>query len=144
MSEISEFSGRYHFLSNFHPVEVEFDGMTYPSVEHAYQAAKTLDTDEREIIRTANGPGMAKKLGKHAKLRSDWEGIRIIVMTELVYQKFSRNPELARKLIDTGSSTLIEGNWWGDRFWGVCRGQGDNHLGRILMAVRDAIQKDMQ
>ena len=44
---INEFQGDYRFLSNFHPAEVEMDGIKYPSVEHAYQAAKSLDKDER-------------------------------------------------------------------------------------------------
>lgn len=140
MSEIREFSGHYHFLSNFHIDEIEFEGKIYPSVEHAYQAAKTIDEEEREIIRTTNGPGMAKKLGRHVHIRSDWEEIKISVMTELVYRKFSRNLELKKKLISTGDLTLIEGNWWGDKFWGVCNGQGLNHLGRILMAVRSSFQ----
>lgn len=58
----------------------------------------------------------------------------------LVQRKFSaRNPELLRRLLDTGDLTLIEGNHWGDTFWGVDirTGKGDNHLGMILMQVRE-------
>ena len=141
MSEIREFSGRYRFLSNFHPVNVEHDGLVYPSVEHAYQAAKSLDPEEREVIRSCGSPSMAKKLGRHAKVREDWDDIKISIMAKLVYQKFASDTDLARGLLDTGDSLLIEGTWWGDRFWGICNGVGHNHLGKILMAVRDSLKE---
>lgn len=143
MSEIGTFSGRNHFLSNFHPSEVELEGCIYPTVEHAYQAAKSLDPEEREIIRSSSTPGMAKKLGKHVKLRSGWisEEVRDRVMAELVWKKFSNHPDLARKLLDTGDANLIEGNTWGDTYWGVCRGVGENMLGEILMQVRHHLRR---
>jgi predicted NAD-dependent protein-ADP-ribosyltransferase YbiA (DUF1768 family) len=53
-----------------------------------------------------------------------------------VKDKFSRNPELRVKLLNTGDLQLVEGNYWGDTFWGVCNGKGENHLGKILMRVR--------
>lgn len=142
MSEISDFSGGNHFLSNFHPSPVTMDGVIYPTVEHAYQAAKTIDHAEREVIRTSPGPGMAKKLGRHVTVRPDWETTKIAVMTELVYQKFTNDARLANKLIATDGFTLVEGNWWGDVFWGVCKGKGSNHLGHILMAVRRSLMED--
>ena len=143
MSDINEFSGNYRFLSNFHPAAVSFDDQIYPSVEHAYQAAKTLDPEEREIIRNSTTPGMAKKLGKHVKLRSGWisEEVRERVMAELVWKKFSTHPDLAQKLLDTGDANLIEGNTWGDTYWGVCRGVGENMLGEILMQVRQHLRR---
>ena len=142
MSEIREFSGDHRFLSNFQPVDVEYEGITYPSVEHAYQAAKTLDPEEREIIRSCGSASIAKKLGRHVRVREDWEDIKISVMTELVYGKFLAREDLARKLLDTNDAMLIEGNWWGDRFWGVCNGVGYNHLGQILMAVRKSLREE--
>jgi hypothetical protein len=142
MSEISDFSGNNHFLSNFHPSPVMLDGKMYPTVEHAYQAAKTLDQEDRDVIRTCGGPAIAKKLGRHAKIREDWNDVKISVMTELVYQKFQNDQALACKLMDTKNAVLVEGNWWGDTFWGVCKGTGSNHLGKILMAVRRAIVED--
>jgi ribA/ribD-fused uncharacterized protein len=142
MSEIREFSGDHRFLSNFQPINVEYEGAMYPSVEHAYQAAKTLDPEERDIIRSSGSASMAKKLGRHVKVREDWEHIKIAVMTELVYKKFLASEELTSKLLDTRDAALVEGNWWGDRFWGVCNGVGYNHLGRILMAVRKSLREE--
>jgi ribA/ribD-fused uncharacterized protein len=142
MSEIRDFSGEYRFLSNFHPVNVEYEGVTYPSVEHAYQAAKSLDPEEREIIRSSGSAGLTKRLGRHAMVRDGWEDVKLEIMAGLVYQKFHENADLTNKLLGTGNMALVEGNWWGDRYWGVCNGVGHNHLGRILMAVRKSLEEE--
>lgn len=134
---IARFAGRYEFLSNFYPARVHYDGAFYPTVEHAYQAAKTKDNTEREAIRCCPTPGAAKRLGRAATLRSNWDQIKLHVMTVLVWRKFSHHPELAQMLLDTGDLPLVEGNHWGDTFWGQCPfGTGENHLGRILVDTR--------
>jgi N-glycosidase YbiA len=136
---IDRFSGEYRFLSNFWPCEIKYEGKTYPSTEHAYQAAKTLDIKERNKIRDAKTPGDAKRLGRKITLRSDWESVKLQVMENLVRQKFFDNPKLGKKLIDTGEQELIEGNTWGDKVWGQVNGVGQNHLGKILMKVRQSL-----
>ncbi len=137
---IDSFSGTYHWLSNFSPAPVRYGLVTYPTVEHAYQAAKTNDADQRKSIKLADSPGRAKHMGQRVTLRPDWETVKLDVMRDLLWQKFAPGTELARKLLTTGDAQLIEGNYWGDIFWGVCRGQGENHLGRLLMAVREKLQ----
>lgn len=134
---IDSFKGEYEFLSNFYPATVSYEGTVYPSVEHAFQAAKTLDPQMRLKIRLSNAAG-AKKLGRQLDLRSDWETIKVDVMRELLKAKFS-DPELRAKLKATGKEPLVEGNWWGDTFWGVCRDRGENHLGVLLMEIRDSL-----
>lgn len=141
---IDEFSGPYRYLSNFYPSLVVLDGVEYPTVEHAYQAAKTLDPNERRHILTAATPGRAKRLGRRVHLRPDWEEVKVQVMAKLVWQKFSRHPELRRQLLATGGQRLAEGNSWGDVFWGVCGGRGQNYLGRILMRVRSKLREEGQ
>jgi len=137
---IQEFQGKYRFLSSFYPAEVELDGITYPTVEHAYQAAKTLDSAQREFIRSALRPGSAKRWGKLIQpLRPYWEETKIDIMCQLVRQKFNKEP-LKSQLLATGDAELIEGNTWGDKFWGKFRGEGKNHLGQILMRVREELQ----
>lgn len=136
--EISSFRGDYHFLSNFHPSPVLMDGAMYPYVENAFQAAKTLDLTQRIPFESMN-PSEAKRAGRRLQLRDDWEEVKPDIMLALVRDKFSRTPELATKLLATGNAQLIEGNTWGDRIWGVCRGKGKNLLGRILMQVRAEI-----
>lgn len=136
MRTINAFSGKHHFLSNFSSAEVWLDGASYPSVEHAYQAAKTLDESARRRIRDAQTPNLAKRLGRRCTLRPEWEQIKVSIMHDLVRQKFRQHDRLTRQLLDTDDAELIEGNWWGDRFWGMCNGRGENNLGKILMQVR--------
>jgi ribA/ribD-fused uncharacterized protein len=136
MSRIDSFSGINRFLSNFYPAVVVLDDDEYPTVEHAYQAAKTIDPEERRVIQSSTTPAMAKKLGRHVTVRDDWLDIKLGIMAELLVQKFTNDPRLSDLLVGTAPAELIEGNWWGDVYWGQCRGYGENHLGRLLMAIR--------
>lgn len=137
---INSFSGDYRFLSNFWPCKVVFDGVTYPSVEHAYVAAKTPDPILRMQIASIETAGQVKKFGRKLELRPDWDSVKVGIMRDLIRQKF-KDAELAALLVATGDALLVEGNWWGDTFWGVCKGVGDNWLGRILMEVRSEINR---
>lgn len=141
MDKIESFDEAFSFLSNFHPSPIVFEGIEYRTVEHAFQAAKTLDLVKRKTIASVGLPGIAKKLGRSLKLREDWEEVKLKVMLELVRIKF-QDYELKLQLLATHDATLIEGNWWDDTFWGVCKGVGTNHLGRILMQVRDELRKE--
>lgn len=139
---ITQFRDQYRFLSNFYMVAVEYEGIRYPSVEHAYQAAKTLDGHERRWVATLATPGVAKRVGRTLSLRADWETIKIDVMRTLLAEKFCPriNPVLVALLERTGGADLIEGNTWGDTFWGVCNGVGENWLGKLLMERREALR----
>jgi ribA/ribD-fused uncharacterized protein len=138
--KIAEFQGEYRFLSNFWPAEIVYEGITYPTAEHAYQAAKTLDVEQRKKIAALPTPAEAKTAGRALKLRDDWETAKFTVMEEVVRYKFTHHPELGAKLLATGGHLLEEGNTWGDRVWGVYQGQGENRLGKILMKVRDELR----
>lgn len=130
--------GDFRFLSNFYewPNIVDFNGVFYSSTEAAYQAAKSLDPIEHKIFATLP-PADSKRRGRAIKMRPDWESIKLEVVEALLRQKFSdRNPHLVEALLATGDAVLVEGNYWGDTFWGVCRGKGLNHLGRLLMERR--------
>ena len=135
---ITSFQGEYRFLSNFHPSTITIKGQVYPTVEHAYQAGKALYRDEREMIQQAISPGQAKRLGKIVIRKPDFEERKLKYMEKCLREKF-KDPRLARLLLNTGSQNLIEGNTWGDRFWGVCHGKGENHLGRLLMKIREEL-----
>jgi len=132
---IDSFRGEFDWLSNFFQCQVEFEGMNFSNVEAAFQAAKCLDMKERERFFGLSG-GQAKRLGRRVELRSDWEEVKIEIMRQVLKSKFTQNSELREKLIATGDTELIEGNNWNDTFWGVCRGKGRNHLGKLLMEVR--------
>lgn len=140
---IGPFREKYRFLSSFWLVPVSYEGDEYPSVEHAYQAAKTQDGSQRLGIRSQLTPGAAKRLGRKLKTRPDWEAIKLHVMHMLVLQKFQFT-DLREKLLATDNEELVEINEWGDKFWGMIRENGElvgeNHLGKILMQVRDAVR----
>lgn len=139
---ITSFSGAYDFLSNFYLAVVMYEGRRYSTLEHAFQAAKTTDNGERALIERAQTPGIAKRLGRRVRLREDWEEIKLSVMRELLRDKFS-DQELKEALIATYPRRLIEGNTWGDRFWGAegfgGHWHGENHLGHLLMELREEL-----
>ena len=141
---ISNFEGKYSFLSNFYERPVEWEEITYPSNEHAFQAAKVLNPVQRLEIAAAETPGRAKRMGRRVSLRSDWEEIKDAIMLEIALCKFHQHSDLADKLLATGDATLIEGNWWGDKYWGVCDGEGLNKLGQTLMVVRAQLKLEKQ
>lgn len=124
-------------MASFFFAKVVWEDIEFPTSEHAFQADKTLNMEERRAIAALSTPGKAKRAGKRVKLRPDWDKIRVDRMLAIVEAKFKQNPELMERLIATGDAELIEGNTWNDTFWGVCRGKGRNILGKILMIVRD-------
>ena len=138
------FDGEFAFLSNFYESPCEFEGIVYPTVEHAFQAAKTLCILTREEIAAAPTPGKAKRMGRKVQLREDWELVKTDVMRECLKSKFS-HPVLKMQLLATKDATLIEGTTWHDRCWGICtcpecKGAGENRLGKLLMELREELK----
>ena len=142
---IIEFEEKYAFLSNFYPSPFTHDGIEYPTVEHFFQAAKTLDIQERKAIAAAKTPGLAKRMGRSVQLRPDWEKVKAYYM-ELGLRRKIANKDLAEKLLATGDEELIEGNWWHDNIWGSCMCDkcinipGRNMLGMLLMDLRKKLR----
>lgn len=136
MQAIDRFVGEYRWLSNFHPSHVRYDDVEFPTVEHAYQFAKTLDPKDRAVIRGCTSPGRAQRTGRLVHMRPDWERIKEDVMLDLLRQKF-RQPTFRTLLDATGIAYIEEGNDWGDTFWGTCNGIGENRLGILIMLIRD-------
>jgi ribA/ribD-fused uncharacterized protein len=141
---ITVFRNHFFFLSNFFPVVVPYEGLLYPSVEHAYQAAKFPREPNVQRLLQENIPaGEAKAIGRSAKLPPrGWSVIRLDIMRELVQSKFKR-ADLRELLLATGNRRIAHVNDWGDKFWGMDQfGNGEDHLGRILVATRTQSQKD--
>lgn len=141
MEKIGSFKEEYYFLSNFYDAPVTYNRITYKNNEAAFQAQKVLTDEERMAFSSLNATE-AKKLGRKVSLRYDWEAVKVQVMKDIVYAKFSQNEELCDKLIATGDAYLEEGNDWGDRIWGTVDGKGANILGKILMEVREKLGKE--
>jgi ribA/ribD-fused uncharacterized protein len=139
---IDNFDGEYAFLSNFYESPIKGDdGITYPTVEHFFQAMKTEDLDYRKRISWTSTPGIAKRMGRTLQLRPDWEAVKEDYMHIALIKKFAI-PELQEKLLATGDAALVEGTTWHDQYWGVCNcakcmGQGFNRLGYHLQQVRE-------
>jgi hypothetical protein len=140
--EIKSFkTERYSFLSNMYPCKIVYDGLTFQNSEAAYQAAKCRDAEDKLRFVSLNGY-QAKYLAKTIPTKIGWHNTKIDTMREIIQSKFSQNPDLQEKLLETEDAYLIEGNTWGDTFWGMCGGKGENHLGKILMEVRESLQKE--
>jgi len=138
---INSFQDEFRFLSNFEYANVKYDGVIYPTVENAFVAAKTLDLADRQHISTLT-PGQAKRYGRSEMfvLRDGWNDIRVGIMYDLVMQKFIQEP-LRTKLLITDDIDIVEGNTWGDVFWGQSPiGTGANTLGKILMSTREHLK----
>ena len=130
---IDNFREEYFFLSNFYRCSVMYMGYEFTCAEAAFQAAKC---PARAWEFLTLGPSEAKKLGRSVVLRYGWSYIKIAIMRRIIYSKFSQNRYLLEKLLSTGNAILIEGNDWGDTYWGQVNEEGENNLGKILMEVR--------
>jgi ribA/ribD-fused uncharacterized protein len=163
---ITEFRGPYWFLSSFSACPVLFQAhcmnrpVTWPSAEHAFQADKAKNEDTARIIWHAGNAREAKRFGRSLELRPGWEASKKITMMTVQFSKFTQNHDLGDRLVRTGDEPLVEGNDWGDDYWGACapgRGRlaaagqlpvwaaglvGYNYLGRFLMTIRDILRED--
>jgi ribA/ribD-fused uncharacterized protein len=142
---ITSFTENYFYLSNFYEAPVRIGNFTFKSNEAAFQAAKYQamiggDRDKSDYVATilmAKTPNDSKQLGKRVAINTEvWDAMRVKHMREIVRAKFDQNHDLRAKLMHTGSGILVEGNTWGDTFWGRCNGRGMNILGCILMELR--------
>lgn len=142
MRQIHRFDGEYRFLSNFWLSPIRFsETVVFPSAEHAYQGAKCSIPGSWRVFTDPNmTPGAAKKWGRQIIMRTDWDSVKLSIMHEILTIKFS-NPELRKMLLSTWDAVLIEGNTWGDTYWGICNGKGTNHLGQLLMIIRKTINE---
>lgn len=129
------FFGPNYYLSNYFKSFIDIDGITYPTVEHAFQACKTNNPNDKLYIALLGSPGLAKKKGRQVNLRSDWEDIKIKIMRDCLVKKF-RHEDLRKELIESHPLYLEETNTWKDKFWGVCDNEGQNQLGKLLMDIR--------
>lgn len=133
-------SVEHRFLSNFYDCFVVVGGRLFASSEHAYQTCKTNDPEWQEKIRLARSPAAAKRLGRECPVRPEWEDVKVGVMRHVLACKFEERSVLALRLLATGVEELVEGNTWGDTFWGQVNGVGENWLGRLLMKRRDELR----
>ena len=145
MKPITQFTDEYDFLSNFYSAPIEWGWYTYPTSEHAFQAAKATIPEDAKYVRDAPTPGEAKKRGRKIEMRANWDNIRVTVMADILRAKFAQHPDLKARLLATGDAQLVEGTYWHDQFWGICNcskhgGKGENQLGKALMRLRQELR----
>ena len=142
MTDRTAFRGRLHFCSNFYPRRLHFRGRYYQTAEHAYQATKMTSLVDHNQIMAASSPGAAKRLGNLLPTLKHWDDIKEHIMLEVLRAKFTDHP-LAEMLLATDTEELIEHNTWGDTYWGMCGGVGENKLGKLLMQVRKELKEQV-
>lgn len=150
MTIIPSFTGIHEFLSNGFVGEpftmhVMFEGMgadrIYPTSEHAFQAGKAVTWHDHDWVLTAArpfGPDGAKQRGRRVASPL-WNERKLAVMRNVLDHKFAERSLMAYRLLETQEAELVEGNDWGDHYWGV-DGYGDNWLGTLLMARRAVLR----
>ena len=127
--------GKYQFLSNFYKVKITINGKDYATVEHYFQSKKHAGTELEERIRLAPTPMKSKKLAWSKEPPAGWEQQMEDIMLLAIRTKFSQNPDLTKKLVETGDANLHEDSPT-DHYWGV---KGEDRLGKLLMKVREEI-----
>ncbi len=133
--------GEAGYLSNFHRSPIKLLGEEWPTVEHFYQAMKTIDPNDQEMIRKLETPKEAKFAGAHVTLRRGWEEEKEKWMLLGLYTKFSQHPDLKEQLLATGDAVLHENSPW-DKYWGYVEGRGKDRLGQLLMQVREDLRNE--
>lgn len=144
---IREFQNEYRWLSNFWLCSVLYRGVAYPSVEHAYCSAKSEKPEWKQFCANPdNTSGKIKREARKITIREDWDDMRVYVMAQCLWSKFTDNPELQQLLLDTGDENIQEGNKWGDKFWGIDlnTGEGENRLGRLIMLIRSHLRCNLR
>lgn len=133
----------------------EYEGYTYPTVEHAFHAQKIDSKDPKlkeykeKLTEEDLSPNEAKKLGgkksfseNKYKFRKDWDKVKLKIMTEITEEYYKKNPKYFKKLIKTGNKILLHSGPRIDKYWGINSKEGSNHHGIILMNIRSKYSKD--
>ena len=136
-------SGKYRSFSNWYNRSFIYKGITWATSEHALMSEKNpKDKKYQKKLIKSTDPGEAKRLGRKVKLRPDWDKVKLNIMIDILYAKFSQNPDLAKLLLDTGNRPIHENcrdKWWGG---GPNFPGGRDFLGIALKAVRKKLKKE--
>jgi ribA/ribD-fused uncharacterized protein len=137
----------YGAFSNLYRSPIEFEGIEYPTAEHAYQAGKAAKPEVRDWILSAPSPALAA-MAAHGLYTWDivpnWALIKFERMRGVLKAKFTQHEHLAKLLLSTGSARLVEAgtvNNAVNRLWGEVSGVGQNMLGVMLMEIRAELMK---
>ena len=139
------FLKEWYVFDNFAPFQTEWRGKLYPTAEHAYQAAHFLNTDPilAEKVRACRSPREASDFANEHSDQDDpeWKERRLSFMEDIVRSKLDQHRFIRDTLVNSGDMYIVEMNDE-DEFWGWGKNHdGQNHLGKIWMNLRDEIRE---
>lgn len=134
----------FYVFDNFSSFQIEFEGKSYPTVEHAYHSLRFSQSNVElaEKIRTAKSAHEALKISEANKDQENagWDSEKVTVMKKLLHCKVEQHEYVLKKLLQTKDREIIEDSWrdstWG---WGADH-EGRNLLGKLWMEVREEVR----
>ena len=146
------FRGKYYWASNFafSPIKYKIGNdekeTIFPTAEHLYQALKYIDKPEvMRIISNLQSPVDAKRIGKEIPANSEYlkEDYRLSTMKTVMDLKY-KIPLFRAYLLSTKDQEIIHDVYHNDTFFGKANGNGLNHLGIILMEIREKLKQEIK
>lgn len=139
-NQIFFYEQEFYPFSNFSSFKLNWNGYDWMTSEHAYHSEKFINNPEiieqLKQSRSAHD-AMVIAYANKDKYRDDWDEIKLDIMKSILTAKVEQHPYVKKKLLESGDKELIE-NSWRDDFWGWGQNKdGQNHLGKIWMKVRE-------
>lgn len=139
--DISFYPKEFYVFDNFSAFQVEYNGIIFPTSEHAYQSMQFIKTSKEifEKIKNSKSAHDAQKMAFENKDKADpeWDKKKKEIMKSILRSKINQHPYVLKKLLQTGDRKIIEDSWrdpiWG---WGEAK-CGQNLLGQIWMELRE-------
>ena len=132
-------------FSNLFKRPIAFEGETFATAEHAYQAGKARKPEVRKWLMQAPSPSLLA-MAAHGlyvwDIQADWSKIKFDRMKKVLQAKYTQHDDLKALLLSTGSARLVESATVDNavnRLWGEVNGVGQNKLGELLMEVRSEL-----
>lgn len=136
-------------FSNLHKRTIVFEGVEYPTSEHAYQAGKPRKDSVRAWLMAAPSPSLLA-MAAHGlyvwDVHPDWSKTKFDRMKRVLHAKFTQHLDLQETLLSTGDARLVEVAAVDNavnRLWGEVNGVGKNMLGILLMEIRTEIRASL-
>lgn len=141
--QIFFYENEFYVFSNYSSFQIEWKGKLYPTSEHVYHSEKFDDENLKEQIRNTRSAHDSPKTAEanKDKYRKNWSEIKVRIMKEILLAKVAQHPYIKKKLLESSDKELIEDSWRDD-FWGWGPNKdGENHLGKLWMEIREEVRK---
>ena len=136
---------RFQYLSPFSAHSIEIWGENFPTVEHAYHAARYILSLERDKILCAGSPLEAWRISQALKKKKDILNPNFDkdkIMEELFRAKIEQHPDIVDILKETWDTEILK-KYDTDYYWGTWKdGSWQNKMWKLWMKLRDEINKE--